>query len=115
FHILACTVLKNKSESARSANTRNGRRGKVESNSFRKLTKFAIQTRFDDLKLLQPGLPIVPWLERDKEKSVVTGAREAEQTEANDAGRGLHSRCVRQDVFDPLGYVVCALERSRAW
>src|SRR5437762_11465373 len=76
-HILACTVLKNKGESARSTNTRNGRREKVESNSFRKLTEFAIQARFDNLELLLPGCPIVPGLERHKEKSVVTSAGEA--------------------------------------
>ena len=75
------------------------------------MAEFAIQTRFDHLKLLQPAFSIVPWFQRDEEESVVTRTGKAEQTEPNDTGRRLHSRCVCQDAFDFLHDVIGTLER----
>src|ERR1700722_15621823 len=63
--------------------------------------------RLDGLKLLGSGLAFIPWLESDYEESVVTGTNKTEQAEADDACRILHTRCVRQNVFD----LCCSLRR----
>src|ERR1700733_15932482 len=54
--------------------------------------------RLDLLKLFVPSLAIVPRLESNEEKRVVTGANEAQQTESHDAGRVLNSGRVANDL-----------------
>src|ERR1700733_8397910 len=51
------------------------------------------------LKLLCPCFSFSPRFESDEEKSVVTGAHKAQQTEPDDAGGVLAARCISHDFF----------------
>src|SRR5277367_1049578 len=66
----------------------------------------------DRLKLLVACFAIVPGLEGDEKERVVTGSNEAEQTESHDAGRGLNSGCVSNDLIHLRGGLRGAFERS---
>ncbi len=55
--------------------------------------------RLDGLKLFGSGLALIPGLERNKKERVVTGAHEAQQTEADDTGRVFNPRSIAQDFF----------------
>src|SRR5882762_11210203 len=55
--------------------------------------------RLDGLKLFGSGLALIPRLERNKKERVVTGAHEAEQTEADDTCRVFNPRSIAQDFF----------------
>ena len=49
---------------------------------------------------------VIPRLQCDKEKRIVTGSDEAEQAETHDAGGVLHTRGAGQDLLDfPYGLV----------
>ena len=98
--ILARPIFENKGEPTGSTHARDGGRRKIKSNPFRKLAELSVHTRFDFLKLFLPAFAIVPRLKGYEKESVVTRTGEAEQAEAKDAGCRLHSRQVRQDVFD---------------
>ncbi len=55
--------------------------------------------RLDRLKLFGSCRALIPGLERDEKERVITGSHEAQQTEADDAGRVLNARRTRKDFF----------------
>src|SRR3984957_12970026 len=68
--------------------------------------------RLDGLKLFSSGRAFVPRLQCDYEESVVAGANETEQAEADDAGRIFHPRSACQNVFDLGRGLRCPLPRG---
>src|SRR6266852_1621876 len=71
--------------------------------------------RFNLSVLFFPLRAVIPRLQCDKEKGVVTGSDEAEQAETDDAGGVLHTGCVGQHLLDfPYG-LVRPLERGSVW
>ena len=81
----------------------------------RNLAELAIDVLLDLLELLVAGFALVPRLQSYKEKAVVTGADEAEQAEADDAGRVLNARSVSENVFDFARDFIRALKGSCIW
>src|SRR6266436_7290043 len=66
--------------------------------------------RFYDLKLLVTRGPVLPLLQGHEKESVVTGAHQAQQTEADDGGDVLDARRVTDDILDLVRNLVGALQ-----
>ena len=62
LHILAGAILQNERESAGSADSGNGGWRKVECDSFWKLAEFLVNALLHHLKLLGPGLAVLPFV-----------------------------------------------------
>ena len=110
--VAARTVFEDESESAGSADSWNGGRRKTESNGRGQIAQFLVQMGFERLKLLGSCRALIPRLEGHKKGRVITGANKTEQTEADEAGRVLDSRCIDQDFFHISGDGGRAFQRS---
>ena len=120
FHILrekrdvfSGAIFEHKRETARCADTRDSGRRKSESNPFAQTGKVFVQPRLNGGILLLRFRSFAPRLECDKEKGVVSVVNQAEQTEPNDAGGGLHPGRLLQKIFNLLTNLVGSLKRRR--
>src|SRR5713226_8886852 len=83
---------------------------KTKGDALWNLGKFPVDSLLDLLKLHFPRLALVPGLQGDEKESVVAGADETKQAEADNAGGLLHSWRFGQRILDFLGDCVGALK-----
>ena len=114
-NIATGTVFKNESEASGCADARNGRRRKTEGDSLGQLTQLAIKMRLNGLKLLGSRGAIVPRIEGDDEKCVVTGTNETQQAEAHGCGRVMNPRRIQNNFFDLCRHCGGPFERRSVW
>ena len=112
-HVLTRPVFENKSESAGRADSGNRRRREIESDAFRKLAKFPVETLLDCLKLFLPRLSVTPFLQGYEEERVVGGTDKTEETESNNGGGVFNAWSLSQNLFDFPRHLVRALQRRR--
>ena len=83
-----------------SSDSGNRRRRKRERNALPEAGEFLVHALADELILLFPLLPFLPFLQRHEEECVVARPRKTEQAEADDAGRRFDAGRLRQQFLD---------------
>src|SRR6185436_6048608 len=102
-HVTSRTILENEREPAGCAYAGNGRRRKRKRNALPEAGEPLVHAVADELVLLFSSVPFAPFLQRHEEKRVVGRPGQAQQAEADDAGRRFDAGRLGQQVLNLAG------------